>query len=240
MTGDTIIPGFNGQASLPGCDGCSSGAISTGFAMNFFGTTRTQLFVSNNGYVTFDAGQGAFTPGGLGASYGGLPIIAPFFGDVDTRGGLGSVTYGTGTFDGRSALGVNWIDTGYFSMRGDKRNSFQLILTHRFDTGAGNLDIYFSYSLIQWETGSASGGVNGLGGTSAAVGFNAAQGGLPGTFMSSQGRVFRAPSSTTERPRSSTPQMSAYPAGCCSRCGTVESSCRRQEAPSPSRRPGRC
>ncbi|MFN3370090.1 MAG: nidogen-like domain-containing protein [Sphingomonadaceae bacterium] len=237
---DTIVPGFNGQGALPSCDDCYSSAISTGFAMNFFGTTRTQLFVSNNGYVTFDAGQSAFTPSGLGASYGGLPIIAPFFADVDTRGGLGSVTFGTGTFNGRSAWGVNWIDTGYYSVRGDKRNSFQLILTDRSDTGAGNFDIYFNYSQIQWETGSLSGGVNGLGGISAAVGFNAAQGGCLEPSMSWRGRVFRAPSSTTGRPRSSIPPMSAYPASCCSRYGTVESSCLRREAPSPSRRPGRC
>lgn len=38
--------------------------------------------------------------------------------------------------------------------------------------GAGDFNIYFNYNQIQWETGSASGGTNGLGGTSAAVGYS--------------------------------------------------------------------
>src|SRR5581483_5669804 len=37
---------------------------------------------------------------------------------------------------------------------------------------AGNFDIEFNYDQIQWETGGASGGSGGLGGTSAAVGYS--------------------------------------------------------------------
>jgi hypothetical protein len=47
-----------------------------------------------------------------------------------------------------------------------------MILVDRSDTGAGNFDIVFNYDQIQWETGDASGGSNGLGGTSAATGFS--------------------------------------------------------------------
>ncbi len=178
----TVVSGFTGTG-LPACDDCFSGAVSTGFNMNFFGTTYSNLHVSNNGYVTFGAGQGTFTPTGLGAAYVGRPIIAPFFGDVDTRAGLGSTQWATGTFAGRNAFGTTWDNTGYFSQQGNKRNTFQLILTDRSDTGTGNFDIYFNYDQIQWETGGASGGSNGLGGVSAAVGFNAGVGGAPGTFF---------------------------------------------------------
>ncbi|MCK7490428.1 MAG: hypothetical protein MZW92_00410 [Comamonadaceae bacterium] len=68
-------------------------------------------------------------------------------------------------------LASTWIDVGYFSTAADKLNSFQLILTDRSDTGAGNFDIEFNYDRILWETGGAGGGVNGFGGTSAAAGY---------------------------------------------------------------------
>jgi hypothetical protein len=64
----------------------------------------------------------------------------------------------------------------------DKLNSFQVILVDRSDTGAGNFDIEFNYDQIQWETGDASGGTGGLGGSSAAVGYSNGTG-TPGTFF---------------------------------------------------------
>ena len=54
----------------------------------------------------------------------------------------------------------------------NKLNTFQLILVARPELGAGDFDIEFNYQQIQWETGDASGGTNGLGGTSAAVGYS--------------------------------------------------------------------
>ena len=169
---------FNAN-TLPANDDSSTGAVSIGFDANFFGLNFNQLFVNNNGNVTFDSPLGTFTPFNLTST--GRQIIAPFFADVDTRGiGSGLVTYGTGTVDGRNAFGVNWINVGYFSQRTDKTNSFQLVLVDRSDTGAGNFDIEFNYDNIEWETGDASGGVNGLGGSSARAGFSNGSG-APGT-----------------------------------------------------------
>jgi Nidogen-like len=135
----------------------------------------------SNGNVTFNSTLGTFTPFGItGAS---IPIIAPFFADVDTRGaGSQPVTYGTGVVDGRNAFGVNWANVGYFPSATDKLNNFQLVLVDRSDIGSGNFDIEFNYDQVQWETGGASGGVNGLGGNSARVGFSNGTGN-PGTFL---------------------------------------------------------
>jgi len=152
------------------CDDCSGPSTPIGFSLNFFGTTYTNLFVNNNGNVTFNAPLGTFTPFGLITS--SIPIIAPYFADWDTRpAGFGQTTYGQDTLGGRAAFGVNWINIGYFDQNTDKLNSAQLILTDRSDTGAGNFDIQFNYDQILWETGDASGGSGGLGGTSAAVGY---------------------------------------------------------------------
>ncbi len=53
----------------------------------------------------------------------------------------------------------------------NKLNSFQLIVTDRSDVAAGDFDFEFNYDKIEWETGDASSGTGGLGGTSAAAGY---------------------------------------------------------------------
>ncbi len=157
--------------TLPANDDGSTAAVNIGFTVNFFGVTKTTLFVNNNGNVTFNSALGAFTPTGISTTVN-QPMIAPFFADVDTRGtGSGLVQYGNGTLCGRTVFGVNWINVGYYPSRVDKLNSFQLLLIDRSDTGAGNFDIEMNYDAIKWETGGASGGTNGLGGTSAEAGY---------------------------------------------------------------------
>jgi hypothetical protein len=161
--------GFNGS-SFFGNDDQSFGFVATGFGMNFFGTTYAGVYLNNNGNVTLDGPMGTYTPFAITA--GGRKIIAPFFADVDTRVGP-LTTFGGGTGDGgRAAWGVTWDGVCYFSVHCNKTNAFQLVLVDRSDVGAGDFDIEFNYNRIQWETGDASGGVNGLGGTSAAVGWS--------------------------------------------------------------------
>lgn len=148
-------------STLPRNDDGSTGLVNTGFTFNLFGLTQGNLFVNNNGNVTFTQALSTFTPNPIAGS--NLAIIAPFWADVDTRNALSGVTqYGTGTIDGRNAFAVNWFDVGYFANRVDKLNTFQLIMIDRSDTGAGNFDFEFNYAKVQWDTGEASNGVNGL------------------------------------------------------------------------------
>ena len=165
-----VLPGCTTN-TLPANDDGSTAAITLPFSLNFFGTTRAQVFVNNNGNITFTGPLSTFTPFGLVGT--NTPIIAPFFGDVDTRGvGSGLVQYGNTTVNGRTAFCVNYVNVGYYSANVDKLNTFQLILIDRADTGAaGNFDIEFNYNQIQWETGDASGGTGGLGGSPARVGY---------------------------------------------------------------------
>lgn len=158
------------DASLPANDDGSSDAVALPFSLSFFGDTYDSLWVNNNGNVTFDDRLATYTPFDLTST--DRVIIAPFFADVDTRGeGSGSVTYGSGLVDGRAAFCVNWTDVGYFSMHADKRNTFQMLLVDRSDTGAGNFDIEFNYDRIEWETGDASSGAEGRGGVPARMGY---------------------------------------------------------------------
>ena len=161
---------------LPADDDGSTGAVDLPFTADFFGSSYNQLYVNNNGNVTFNSPLSTYTPFGLTST--DIPIIAPFFADVDTRGpGSGLVTYGgeaAGPNNPNAYFCVDWYDVGYYGEHTDKLNSFQLVLTDRSQsTGqAGDFDIQFDYDGIQWETGDASGGSDGLGGTSAVVGYS--------------------------------------------------------------------
>ncbi len=175
-----IAPGFNAN-TLPANDDDSTGAVSTGFNFNFFGTTYSNLYVNNNGNVTFGGSMWTYTPFGLTTNTA-IPIIAPFFADVDTRGaGSGIVSYGTGTYGGHNAFGVNWPNVGYYDEETGKLDNFQVLLVDRSDIGAGDADIYFNYGSMQWETGDVD-GTDGLGGESAHVGYSAGTG-VPGSFF---------------------------------------------------------
>ena len=178
-----IVPGIGGTPFLANDDGTfpTNGpedgtppgtpvAQSLGFTFDFFGTNYTTAYINNNGNITFNAPQDTFTPFAITGPTGN-PLIAPFFADVDTRVGP-LVNFGTGTFDGHNAFAVNWPGVGYFSQHLDKTDTFQLLLVDRSDIAAGDMDFYFNYGSMQWETGDASGGVNGLGGTCAFAGFN--------------------------------------------------------------------
>lgn len=178
LTGNGAIrhlPGFAANILAPNDDGSTENAVPLPFALNFFGTTYNSLYVNNNGNVTFDEALSEFTPTGLNTNNGGIPIIAAFWADVDTSGAYytvppsGVVTYGVDTVNGHTAFGVIYENVGYFSSADDKLNSFELILIDRSDTGvAGAFDIEFNYDKIQWESGEASGGVDGLCGTQTA------------------------------------------------------------------------
>jgi len=161
---------YTGNTLAANDDG-STGRINIGFDINFYGQNFSQLYVNNNGNVTFNAAMSTFTPFSLLSTQ--TPMLAPFFADVDTRNAASGLTqYGQATVDGHKTFGVNWINVGYYATQADKTNSFQLIVTDRSDTGAGNFDFQFNYDKVLWETGSASSGTNGFGGSSARAGWS--------------------------------------------------------------------
>jgi len=195
---NAVITNAGCQAnSIAANDDGSTGSVTLPFTINFFGSEYSSLYVNNNGNVTFDGPLSTYTPFSLQST--NHVIIAPFFADVDTRGaGSGIVQYGdiaAGATEvgGHPAFCVNWVNVGYYSAHTDKTNSFQLLLVDRSDTGPGNFDIIFNYDRIQWETGDASGGVDGLGGSSARVGYSngstasyeLAGSAVPGSFLDS-------------------------------------------------------
>lgn len=157
-------------AMAPNDDG-STGVISIPFNFCLYGTNYNQLYINNNGNVSFGTSYGTYSASGFPSA--SFVMVAPFWADVDTRGGFGQVLYKIYP----NAIYVNWVDVGYFNTHGDKRNTFQLILSDGTDTtvGVGN-NVAFCYEDMQWTTGDASSGVGGFGGVPATVGANKGDG----------------------------------------------------------------
>ena len=166
MTGGGSSPGI-GDPTGRNDDGFS-GPINLGFTLSFFGTDYTQFYINNNGNVSFGNGISDYTP--TGPQGAAQPIISPFFGDVDTRGALSGVAHVR--TDIADEIIVTWDQVGYFGSHDDLLNSFQLVLRGPgYTIPVGEGAIGFFYKNMQWETGDASGGSGGFGGTPAAVGF---------------------------------------------------------------------
>ncbi len=172
-----VAPDSTYQMAMLPNDDQSSTAITLPFTFSLFGEAKTNVFINNNGNVSFETSYGTFTATGFPSA--DFEMVAPFWADVDTRGedgnGLngGEVVYKVTDH----ALYVNWVDVGYFSMQTDLHNAFQLIITDGTDPVIpGGNNVSFCYQDMEWTTGSASGGLDGFGGTPATAGVNRGDG----------------------------------------------------------------
>jgi len=164
------------MAMLPNDDG-SSALIQIPFSFNLYGQLYTALYINNNGNLTFTGPMGTYSATAFPSSVNGA-IVAPFWGDVDTRPSTGS-TIPNGQVVYKitpSAMYVNWEDVGYFNTQGDKRNTFQLIISDGIDPVIEGGNVAFCYENMDWTTGSASQGINGFGGIPATAGANKGNG----------------------------------------------------------------
>ncbi len=190
MTGGGNAANVGGQRNDDGY----SGPIPLGFTLNFFGSPYTQFWANNNGNISFTNGIATYTP----TSPQGVaePIISPFFADVDTRNTASGLMYLRN--DIPNEIIVTWDQVGYYNGQADKLNSFQLVLRGPdYSVPAGEGPIGFFYKTMQWETGGASGGTLGFGGTPAAVGFGDGAGSgevLEGSIQAGISQVVNNPS----------------------------------------------
>ncbi|MCC6939046.1 MAG: gliding motility-associated C-terminal domain-containing protein [Flavobacteriales bacterium] len=153
-------------------DDSSSPQIALPFNFFLYGTNYNSVYINNNGNLSFGSPYGAYSASGFpSANY---VMVAPFWGDVDTRPANGGQVWYKVT---PTALYVNWVAVGYYSMQTDMLNSFQVIITNASDPVVPNgANVSFCYEDMQWTTGAASGGVGGFGGTPATVGANKGDG----------------------------------------------------------------
>ena len=156
--------------------------------LNFFGNVYNGLYVNNNGSVTFNSGRSQYTPSFI-TEISDNPEISAFFADVDTRNVDVSPTPG-GNSQGTNLVYydldlthdrfvVTWDDVSYYSEHNDLLNAFQLVLTDMSGVSGrpqGDFDITFIYEEINWTTGDASSGSEGLGGEIARAGYTGGTG----------------------------------------------------------------
>lgn len=156
-----------------GDDG-SYGPVALPFSFYLYGQTYTSAYININGSISFGTYLTTFSSSSFPMS--GPSLVAPFWADVDLRGGTSAqnkVQYKVTP----TALYVNWTNVGYYNQQTDKLNSFQVIITNGIDPVVPNgANVSFCYGTMQWTTGSASGGTNGFGGTPATVGANKGDG----------------------------------------------------------------
>lgn len=182
----TLLTDMGGEAGfgtgiLEANDDGSSDAIDMTAAfpngLPYFGQTFTSFYVNNNGSITFGGPTGVYTPSAFPLT--GNRMIAPFWGDVDTRGGGRPGRNGVYWDVRPGRVVVTWYRVGYYSVHDDLLNSFQLVIESNPALEADHVwRVEFRYAQLRWTTGDASGGAHGRGGTPAQAGFDAGDGAI--------------------------------------------------------------
>ena len=163
---------YGGDAPCYRNDDDSSLEMPLEFNFEFYGDTHQGVYINNNGNISFGDSFGTYSS--YGFPIDDYPMLAPFWGDVDTEEPGGVVYYRSE----ENRFVVTWENVGHYgAYGGNQSNTFQVILTDGSDPliGLGN-NVCFSYGDMQWTTGSASGGTGGFGGTPATVGANKGDG----------------------------------------------------------------
>lgn len=157
-------------------DDLSTAVINLAFNFCFYGTLQDSVYINTNGNISFGTPYSTFS--GTSFPSSNFVMVAPFWGDVDTRFDQNGIDGGEIWYKlTPTALIVNWVDVGYYSRQNDKRNTFQLIITNGADPLIPNgNNVAFCYKDMQWTTGAASQGVGGFGGVPATVGANLGNG----------------------------------------------------------------
>jgi gliding motility-associated-like protein len=148
-----------------GLDDGSTDIINLPFTFSFFGDSYNSVYMNNNGNISFGASISSFSSTAFPST--GNSMIAAFWGDFDFNGG--------GTMHatvGSNVAIFNWVNAGYFSAQGDKRNTCQIVITDGTNPLVISGNVAIHYEDVDWTTGSASGGTNGFGGTPATCGAN--------------------------------------------------------------------
>ncbi|MES2761946.1 MAG: gliding motility-associated C-terminal domain-containing protein [Bacteroidota bacterium] len=168
----SVVPISSGMPPSYRNDDGSTASIPLGFSFCFYGTTYTSCYINNNGNISFGAPYSTFSSNAFPDP--SFVMIAPFWGDVDTRDPASGLPYFKKT---ATSLIVKWSNVGYYDSYSDKLNDFQLIITDGSDPILPNgNNVAFCYGDMQWTTGDASNGNGGFGGVPSTVGVNKGDG----------------------------------------------------------------
>jgi hypothetical protein len=138
--------------------------VNLSFPFEFYGKIYNQVYVADNGFLTF---ENTFKNNYLPSSFpSGLstPMIAPFWADVETAniGGRGNIYYK----DFGEVFSVIWDQVGYYTNGtnvADRTNNFQVVISKSSNTRLPDLsNICFCYQDMEWTNGDKSNGKKGF------------------------------------------------------------------------------
>ncbi len=173
---DDFLDPWGGQVHFDDSPPAGPFEVILPFSVCFYDAAYQSFFINNNGNITFEAQYTTFTSSGF-PSADIPPMIAPFWGDVDTGDDfapIGQVRYEVYP----DYAIVSWDSVGvYPGANFNQRNTFQLIITDGVSSVLpSGSNLCFLYGDMQWTTGTASQGTDGFGGTPATAGVNRGDG----------------------------------------------------------------
>ena len=101
-----------------------------GFSFDFYGTARTQLYVHDNGYVTFGSGTNQYNNVTMaaGTALGGRPAIAAYWDDLDPAAAGDVYVQTIGTAGNREFI-IQWNNVPYYNGGTTETGRFQIVLS---------------------------------------------------------------------------------------------------------------
>jgi hypothetical protein len=144
-----VAAGNDNSYAAPGATGPTAIDLAPAFpgGLRFFGRTLTRFYLNTNGNITFAAPLSTPTPTPFPIA--DQPMVAPWWGDVDTRAG-GTVCFHLEP----TRLVVTWHDVAAAGDPTDRRNDFQLVLSMRpLCERVGDFDVEFRYRRCEWVSG---------------------------------------------------------------------------------------
>lgn len=140
-----FIPMDDSYIELPRNDDGSYGPVALPFNFSLYGTPYNQVYINTNGNLTFDLPLSGFVAEGFPI---GIPMIAAFWQDIDTRNSESGTVYYKLT---DTHLIITWDGVGYYNSHADKLNTFQIIISTLGDPIlGGNNNVKFAYKSMQW------------------------------------------------------------------------------------------
>ena len=151
MNAGCFIPFDDSYTTMHRTDDGSLGPIALPFTFDLYGSSYTQVWINTNGNLTFTGPYSSFTALGFPTE---LPMVAPFWADVDTRNlDSGQIHYKLSATN----LIVTWDNVGLYNSRADLRNTFQVIIGSPTDALLSpGQNVSMRYGDMQWTTGVAS------------------------------------------------------------------------------------
>ncbi|MBO9566091.1 MAG: hypothetical protein J7621_25170 [Niastella sp.] len=142
-----FVPVDGTFTALPRNNDGSSSPIILPFSFDLYGTPYRQVYINTNGVLSFVAPE--VDNFSFPLPYY-LPVIAPFWADIDTRSPESGQIYYKVT---PTHLIVTWDRVGYADEMADKVNTFQVIIGLPGDELLGpNANVKMNYGDMQWAT----------------------------------------------------------------------------------------